>query len=60
MLDAPGLVEEDYLRAAKYIDYEHWTPRPHGPVEFVRSLHAGMLRMGAELQVIKLLRSGSK
>ncbi|KAJ2972295.1 hypothetical protein NUW54_g12301 [Trametes sanguinea] len=38
MLDAAGLVEEDYLRAAKYIDYEHWKPLPHGTVEFVHSL----------------------
>ncbi|EJF65107.1 hypothetical protein DICSQDRAFT_98647 [Dichomitus squalens LYAD-421 SS1] len=38
MLDAAGLVEEDYLRAAKYIDYDHWSPLPHGPVEFVHSL----------------------
>lgn len=38
MLDAAGLVEEDYLRASKYIDYEDWTPMPHGPVEFVHSL----------------------
>ncbi|KAI0334967.1 hypothetical protein GY45DRAFT_967086 [Cubamyces sp. BRFM 1775] len=38
MLDAAGLVEEDYLRAAKYIDYEHWSPIPNGPVEFMRSL----------------------
>ncbi|KAI8975796.1 hypothetical protein BD414DRAFT_423665 [Trametes punicea] len=38
MLDAAGLVEEDYMRAAKYIDYEHWSPIPNGPVEFVRSL----------------------
>ncbi|KAI0356197.1 hypothetical protein OH77DRAFT_1495559 [Trametes cingulata] len=38
MLDAAGLVEEDYLRAAKYIDYDRWSPLPHGPVEFVRSL----------------------
>lgn len=59
MLDAPGLAEEDYLRAAKYIDYDHWTAKPHGPVEFIRSLQ-GMLRMGAVLQVIKLLRLGSK
>nr|VWO95838.1 Para aminobenzoic acid synthetase [Ganoderma boninense] len=38
MLDAAGLVEEDYLRASKYIEYEDWTPVPHGPVEFVHSL----------------------
>ena len=41
MLDAAGLVEEDYLRAAKYIDYDRWTPMPHGPVEFVHSLREG-------------------
>lgn len=41
MLDAAGLVEEDYLRASKYIDYEHWTPVAHGPVEFVHSLREG-------------------
>ncbi|CDO69310.1 hypothetical protein BN946_scf184976.g29 [Trametes cinnabarina] len=38
LLDAAGLVEEDYLRAAKYIDYEHWKPLPRGTVEFVHSL----------------------
>ncbi|KAI0743816.1 hypothetical protein C8Q80DRAFT_861563 [Daedaleopsis nitida] len=38
MLDAAGLVEEDYQRAAKSIDYDHWTPLPRGPVEFVHSL----------------------
>ncbi|KAI9067104.1 hypothetical protein FKP32DRAFT_1530643, partial [Trametes sanguinea] len=41
MLDAAGLVEEDYLRAAKYIDYEHWKPLPHGTVEFAHSLQNG-------------------
>ncbi|RPD78258.1 hypothetical protein L226DRAFT_457028 [Lentinus tigrinus ALCF2SS1-7] len=38
MLDAAGLVEEDYLRAAKYIDYDRWTPLARGAVEFVHSL----------------------
>ena len=50
MLDAAGLVEEDYLRAARYIDYEHWTPLPRGPVEFVHTLkEEGMLRMGVAM-----------
>ena len=53
MLDAPGLVEEDYIRAAKYIEYEHWTPKLHGPVEFVRSLKEGVLRMDAVVQGIQ-------
>ncbi|TFK94581.1 hypothetical protein K466DRAFT_657614 [Polyporus arcularius HHB13444] len=38
MLDAAGLVEEDYQRSAKYVDYDHWTPLPRGAVEFVHSL----------------------
>ncbi len=47
MLDAAGLVEEDYQRSAKYVDYDHWTPLPRGAVEFVHSLkEEGMLRMG--------------
>ncbi|KAI0633369.1 hypothetical protein C8Q77DRAFT_1114586 [Trametes polyzona] len=40
MLDAAGLAEEDYQRAAKYTDFEHWSAIPHGPVEFVRSLQS--------------------
>ncbi|KAH9942324.1 uncharacterized protein BXZ73DRAFT_97737 [Epithele typhae] len=38
MVDAPGLVEEDYIRAAKSTEYKDWTPKPHGPVEFIQSL----------------------
>ena len=46
MLDAAGLVEEDYSRSAKYTDYDHWAPLPRGPVEFVHTLkEEGMLRM---------------
>ncbi|KAI0829648.1 hypothetical protein BC628DRAFT_1532287 [Trametes gibbosa] len=38
MLDAAGLAEEDYRRAAKYGDYEQWSAIPHGAVEFLRTL----------------------
>ncbi|KAI0645411.1 hypothetical protein C8Q79DRAFT_1119160 [Trametes meyenii] len=38
ILDAAGLVEEDYARAAYYVDYERWTSVPNGSVEFVRFL----------------------
>lgn len=56
MLDAAGLVEEDYLRAARYIDYDHWTPLPRGPVEFVHSLKdEGALRTGVALAKSKLI-----
>lgn len=38
LLDAPGLVEEDYRRHAHGKTYDHWTPLPGGPVEFVQSI----------------------
>ncbi|KAI0675017.1 hypothetical protein C8Q78DRAFT_1183099 [Trametes maxima] len=38
ILDAAGLVEEDYARAAYNVDYERWTSVPNGSVEFVRFL----------------------
>ncbi|KAI0769691.1 hypothetical protein BD413DRAFT_694218 [Trametes elegans] len=56
MLDAAGLVEEDYLRAAKYIDYDHWSPIPNGPVEFVRSLRDADQRPMALMTHIPLYR----
>lgn len=36
LLDAPGLVDEDYTRAARGIDYNEWIPLSNGPVEFVK------------------------
>ena len=41
LLDAPGLVEEDYQRHASSQSYDRWTPLPGGPVEFVKSIPAG-------------------
>ncbi|KII92971.1 hypothetical protein PLICRDRAFT_696224 [Plicaturopsis crispa FD-325 SS-3] len=41
LLDAPGLVEEDYQRAAKSLPYQDWTPLRNGPIEFVQSLAPG-------------------
>ncbi|KAH9855249.1 hypothetical protein C2E23DRAFT_612244 [Lenzites betulinus] len=38
MVDAAGLAEEDYQRAARYTDYEQWPGIPHGSVEFLRAL----------------------
>ncbi|KAF5393383.1 hypothetical protein D9757_000710 [Collybiopsis confluens] len=37
LLDAPGLVDEDYTRAAQGIGYDQWTPLRDGPVEFVKT-----------------------
>lgn len=41
LLDAPGLVEEDYQRHALSQSYDVWKPLPGGPVEFVKSMPAG-------------------
>ena len=38
LLNAPGLVEEDYRRHAHGQSYDHWSPLPGGPIEFVRSI----------------------
>ncbi|EIW63041.1 uncharacterized protein TRAVEDRAFT_114625, partial [Trametes versicolor FP-101664 SS1] len=53
MLDAAGLAEEDYVRAATYTDFEQWSSVPHGPVEFIRSLKDG--RIHADTQPTILL-----
>jgi hypothetical protein len=42
LLDAPGLVEEDYQRHALGQRYDQWTPLSGGPVEFVKSIAAGI------------------
>jgi len=41
LLDAPGLVEEDYHRHALGQGFDRWTPISGGPVEFVKSIAAG-------------------
>ena len=38
VLDAPGLVDEDYLRAGKNIPFAKWTPIPDGPIAFVKDI----------------------
>jgi len=35
LLDAPGLVDEDYRRYAAEIDFEEWEGLEHGPISFV-------------------------
>ncbi|KAF9062443.1 hypothetical protein BDP27DRAFT_1271654 [Rhodocollybia butyracea] len=39
LLDAPGLVDEDYTRSARGIDYNDWKPLRDGPVEFVKNVY---------------------
>ena len=38
LLDAPGLVEEDYQRAQSLEQFDAWVPLDAGPVAFVRGL----------------------
>ena len=40
-LDAPGLVDEDYQRAAQGRDYDNWNALHEGTVAFVRSVYTG-------------------
>ena len=42
LLDASGLVEEDYQRHALNLKYDEWKPISGGPVEFVKTVLAGM------------------
>ncbi|KAI0074382.1 hypothetical protein K474DRAFT_1665492 [Panus rudis PR-1116 ss-1] len=41
ILDAPGIVEEDYLRSQEGIEYDNWPAKNHGAVEFIRAIAAG-------------------
>ncbi|KAJ3847188.1 hypothetical protein EV368DRAFT_76802 [Lentinula lateritia] len=45
LLDAPGLVDEDYTRAAQRIPYDKWSPLPGGPVEFVKTVYTVLMRV---------------
>ncbi|KAJ8495385.1 hypothetical protein ONZ45_g12884 [Pleurotus djamor] len=38
ILDAPGLVDEDYQRYAQQLDFSEWDPLPQGPIEFVKDI----------------------
>lgn len=38
-VDAPSLVEEEYERSTKAIQFNQWTPVKGGPVEFIHTFH---------------------
>ncbi|KAI9510119.1 hypothetical protein F5148DRAFT_977265 [Russula earlei] len=42
LLDSPGIVDEDYIRAGHGTSFEDWTPLRDGAVEFVKGLAAGL------------------
>jgi hypothetical protein len=41
-IDAPGLVEEDYVRYEQEEPFEDWTGMPGGTIEYVNRLSQGM------------------
>lgn len=43
LLDAPGLVEEDYQRHGRGHTYEQWRPVPGGPIQFANTFAQGEL-----------------
>ncbi|PFH50891.1 hypothetical protein AMATHDRAFT_143874 [Amanita thiersii Skay4041] len=42
MIDAPGLVEEDYIRERKGYSFQEWKSIPGGAVEFVKAIAEGV------------------
>ncbi|KAI0245185.1 hypothetical protein BJV78DRAFT_606747 [Lactifluus subvellereus] len=40
LLDSPGIVDEDYMRAGHGTSFEEWIPLRDGPIEFVKGLAA--------------------
>lgn len=41
LLDSPGIVDEDYIRAGHGTSFEEWIPLRDGAIEFVKGLAAG-------------------
>jgi hypothetical protein len=41
LLDAPGIVDEDYMRAGHGTTFEEWIPLRDGAIEFVKGLASG-------------------
>jgi hypothetical protein len=42
LLDSPGIVDEDYIRAGHGTSFEEWVPLRDGAIEFVKGLAAGL------------------
>ncbi|KAH8985697.1 hypothetical protein EDB92DRAFT_1881946 [Lactarius akahatsu] len=61
LLDAPGIVDEDYMRAGPGTSFEEWIPLRDGAIEFVKGL-AGLEQPGPTILFshIPLHRAESK
>jgi hypothetical protein len=42
LLDSPGIVDEDYIRAGQRTSFGEWIPLRDGAIEFVKGLAAGL------------------
>jgi len=42
LLDSPGIVDEDYIRAGHGTSFEEWVSLRDGAIEFVKGLAAGL------------------
>jgi hypothetical protein len=64
LLNAPGLVEEDYRRHAHGRTYGHWTPLPGCPIDFIMSISDQANELAAQPKIllshIPLSRPSSK
>jgi hypothetical protein len=50
LLDAPGLVDEDYQRSAYGVGFEKWNAIPEGAVSFVKSIKRGEVCVSSVVQ----------
>lgn len=59
MLDAPGLIEEDYRRYAAEVRFGEWAETQTGTIQFVHELGEGACLLLVSLQRAALLTSAS-
>ncbi len=51
LLDSPGIVDEDYIRAGHGTSFEEWIPLRDGAIEFVKGLAAGVCAPSLRVKV---------
>jgi len=61
LLDAPGLVDEDYQRSAYGVGFDKWKAIPEGVVSFVKTVERGKILISSQSTrnvLIGLLQTG--
>ena len=56
LLDSPGIVDEDYIRAGHGTSFEEWIPLRDGAIEFVKGLAAGLYAPSLRVKVKLITR----